>query len=79
MDVSLFEELDAASGDGGWRDIEGLRREVQSLARQWAARSQRGHVDVHVELRTVVPGPPSASAPVDVLEARRDYLLSKVV
>lgn len=79
MDVSLFDELEAATGDGGWRDIDGLRREVQSLARQWAARSQRGHVDVHVELRTVVPGPPSASAPVHVLEARRDYLLSKVV
>lgn len=71
-------ELDVAGDGPAWRDIEALRREVQALARQWASRSGRAHRDVHVELRTAVPGPASATAPADVLEARRDYLLGKV-
>ena len=78
MPVSLFDELDAAGDPVAWRDIDALRKEVAALVRQWAARSARGHAEVHVELRKVVPGPPSASAPVHVLEARRDYLLGKV-
>ena len=71
-------ELDVAGDGASWRDIEALRREVQSLARTWAGRSGRAHKDVHVELRKAVPGPSSATAPIEVLEARRDYLLGKV-
>ena len=72
------EELDIAGGGSVWRDIESLRREVQGLARTWASRSGRAHKDVHAELRTAVPGPSSATAPLEVLEARRDFLLGKV-
>ncbi len=74
----LVDELDIAGNGTHWRDVEALRKEVAGLVRTWAARSNRGHADVHVELRKVVPGPPSAAAPVEVLEARRDYLLGKV-
>jgi superfamily II DNA or RNA helicase len=76
--ATTFDELDIAGNGAHWRDVEALRKEVAALVRQWAARTSRGHADVHVELRKVVPGPPSAAAPVDVLEARRDYLLGKV-
>lgn len=78
LPVSRLDELDLAGDPVGWRDVEALRKEVAALVRQWAARSARGPAEVHVELRRVVPGPPSASAPVDVLAARRDYLLGKV-
>lgn len=76
--ASLADELDIAGNGSHWRDVEALRKEVAALVRQWAARTTRAHADVHVELRKAVPGPPSAAAPVDVLEARRDYLLGKV-
>ena len=76
--ATLFDELDAAADPVRWRDVEALRREVHALVGQWAARTARKHAQVHVELRTAVPGPPSAAAPVEVLEARRDYLLGKV-
>jgi hypothetical protein len=33
---------------------------------------------VYSKLRSAVPGPPSASASVDVLRRRRDHLLSMV-
>ena len=78
LPVSRLDELDVAGDPVGWRDIEALRKEVAALVRQWAARSARAHAEVHVELRRAVPGPPSASAPVDVLAARRDYLLGRV-
>lgn len=78
LPVSRLDELDLAGDPVGWRDVEALRKEVAALVRQWAARSARAHAEVHVELRRVVPGPPSASAPIDVLAARRDYLLGKV-
>ena len=78
LPASRLEALDLAADAVGWRDVEALRKEVAALVRQWAARSSRAHAQVHVELRQVVPGPPSASAPIDVLTARRDYLLGKV-
>lgn len=72
-------ELDVAGDGPAWRDVEALRREVQALVRQWASRSGRPHQQVHVEVRNAVPGPASATAPVEILEARRDYLLARVV
>ncbi len=75
---TLFDELDVAGNGTHWRDVDALRKEVAGLVRQWAARTSRNHAEIHGELRKVAPGPPSAAAPVDVLMARRDYLLGKV-
>jgi superfamily II DNA or RNA helicase len=76
---SLFDELEAAvEASASWRDVDALRREVHQLVGQWAGRTGRRHADVHVEIRKAVPGPPSASAPVETLIARRDWLLGKV-
>jgi len=44
---------------------------------QLAARTGVNHGIVHGWVRTAVPGPPSAAAPVDVLSARRDWLLEQ--
>jgi hypothetical protein len=75
---TLFDELDVAGNGTHWRDVDALRKEVAGLVRQWAARTSRNHAEIHGELRKVAPGPPSAAAPVEVLMARRDYLLGKV-
>lgn len=75
---TLFDELDVAGNGTHWRDVDALRKEVSGLVRQWAARTSRNHAEIHGELRRVAPGPPSAAAPVEVLMARRDYLLGKV-
>jgi superfamily II DNA or RNA helicase len=60
-----------------WRQAGDLRREVNSLVGQLAARTGVPHGVVHGRVRTAVPGPPSAAAPVDVLSARRDWLLEQ--
>jgi hypothetical protein len=39
-----------------------------------AARTSQPQAVVHTQLRASVPGPPSASASVDVLRARRERL-----
>jgi superfamily II DNA or RNA helicase len=57
-----------------WRDAAELRREVNRLVARVAAKTSRPHGVVHTELRKSVPGPPSASASVDVLRARRERL-----
>jgi len=75
---TLFDELDVAGNGTHWRDVDALRKEVAGLVRQWAARTSRNHAEIHGELRKIAPGPPSAAAPVEVLMARRDYLLGKV-
>jgi superfamily II DNA or RNA helicase len=77
--ATLFDEMEEALDDqASWRDVDTLRREVHQLVGQWAGRSGRRHSDAHVEVRKAVPGPPSASAPLEVLMARRDWLLAKV-
>jgi hypothetical protein len=58
-----------------WRQAGELRREVNRLVGVYAARSGASHAQVHAEVRRAVPGPASASAPADILEARRDQLL----
>ena len=68
-------ELEAAS----WRAAGDLRREINSLVGQLAARTGAPHGVVHARVRKAVPGPPSAAAPVDVLSARRDWLLEQTV
>ena len=57
-----------------WRDAAELRREINRLVNRVAARTSQPHAVVHTQLRQSVPGPPSASASVDVLRARRERL-----
>ena len=75
----LFEE-DAGEpvAPSSWREVEALRKDINRLVAQVAARTGRKHADVHVDVRKEVPGPRTASASVDVLLARRDYLLDQV-
>jgi superfamily II DNA or RNA helicase len=75
----LFEE-DAGEpvAPSSWREVEALRKDINRLVAQVAARTGRGHADVHVDARLEVPGPRTASASVEVLLARRDYLLGQV-
>jgi hypothetical protein len=57
-----------------WRDAAELRREINRLVSRVSAKTSTPHAVVHTELRKSVPGPPSASASVDVLRARRERL-----
>ena len=57
-----------------WRDAVELRREINQLVSRVSARTSTPHAVVHIQLRQFVPGPPSASASVDVLRARRERL-----
>ncbi len=59
-----------------WREVEDLRREVSKLVARVAGRTGRDHAAVHRELRANVPGPPAASASIEVLIRRRDHLLA---
>ena len=74
--AGLRDEIPAPSENpASWREIDSLRKEINSLVSQVAARTGRRHADVHLELRRDVPGPRTASASADVLLARRDHLL----
>ncbi len=66
---------EVSAGQEGWRAAAALRREVNQLVSQVAARTGAPHAKVHVQLRTAIPGPVSSAASVDVLERRRDHLL----
>ncbi|WP_142457903.1 DEAD/DEAH box helicase [Geodermatophilus aquaeductus] len=57
-----------------WRDVAELRREINRLVSRVSAKTSTPHAVVHTQLRQHVPGPPSASASVDVLRARRERL-----
>ncbi len=57
-----------------WRDATDLRREINRLVNRIAAKTATPQAVVHTQLRQSVPGPPSASASVDVLRARRERL-----
>ncbi|MEU2350464.1 DEAD/DEAH box helicase family protein [Modestobacter sp. NPDC049651] len=58
----------------GWRDVAELRREINRLVNRIAAKTSQPQAVVHTQLRQSVPGPPSASASVEVLRARRERL-----
>ncbi len=66
------------SSEASWRAAADLRREVNRLVAQVAARTAEPHGRVHVALRKAVPGPASASASAEVLERRRDHLLAQL-
>jgi superfamily II DNA or RNA helicase len=57
-----------------WRDAAELRREINRLVNRVAAKTASPQAVVHTQLRQSVPGPPSASASVDILRARRERL-----
>jgi superfamily II DNA or RNA helicase len=57
-----------------WRDAAELRREINRLVSRVSAKTSTPHAVVHTQLRQSVPGPPSATASVDVLRARRERL-----
>ncbi len=71
---TLFDELPDVEEGAGWRDAAELRREINRLVSKVSARTSTPHAVVHTQLRQSVPGPPSASASVDVLRARRERL-----
>ena len=52
-----------------------VRREVNRLVGVLSARSGTPHGQIHAQLRRAVPGPASAAAGIEVLEARRDHLM----
>ena len=51
-----------------------LRREINRLVGRIARQTGQPHAQLHAQLRRTVPGPPSASAPLGVLQQRRDKL-----
>ena len=67
-----------ADGTTSWRAASDLRREVNRLVSVLAARRGTPHAGIHAQLRTAVPGPASASASLELLEARREYLMSQL-
>lgn len=71
-DVAAQQGLATATG---WRAAADLRKEVNRLVAVLAARTGTPHGTLHAQLRGSVPGPPSASASIDLLEARREHLM----
>src|SRR4051794_36514951 len=73
-DVLLVEEVPDVEPGNSWRDVAELRREINRLVNRISAKTSTPQAVVHTQLRQSVPGPPSASAPVQVLRARRERL-----
>ena len=63
-------------GGNSWRQAADLRKEVNNLIGRLAARTGQQHAALHGQLRKAVPGPISAAASAELLEQRRDHLLS---
>ncbi|MCU1692562.1 MAG: box helicase [Frankiales bacterium] len=78
VDEDEPDDVPVVEGGRAWEQAGALRREVNSLVGQLAARTGAPHGVLHGRLRKAVPGPPSAAATVDVLEARRDWLLAQL-
>jgi superfamily II DNA or RNA helicase len=72
---SSVRDVPASAEVSAWRAGAALRKEVNRLVGILAARAGAPHAQLHAELRRAVPGPASAAASADVLEARRDHLL----
>ncbi len=67
-----------ADGGVSWRAAADLRREVNRLVAVLAARTGTPHGALHAQLRSAVPGPASASASAELLEARREHLMRQL-
>src|SRR3954454_6306692 len=77
--VAAGDDADVAPEEAPqWQQVATLRREVNGLVSQLAARSGQPHAKVHAMVRHAVPGPPSAAASVDLLQKRRAYLLREL-
>jgi superfamily II DNA or RNA helicase len=61
-----------------WQQLAALRRELNGLVSQLAARTGQPHAKVHAMARHAVPGPPSAAASLDVLQRRRAHLIREL-
>ncbi len=72
------DESSAAEARAGWRAAAELRREVNRLVAVLAARTGTPHGQLHARLRAAVPGPPTSAAPVALLEARREHLMTQL-
>ena len=59
-----------------WRAAAELRRDVNRMVSVVAAKQGLPHAQIHAQLRRAVPGPASASAGADILEARREHLMA---
>jgi superfamily II DNA or RNA helicase len=75
----LADPLSDTEAPASWREVEALRKDINRLVARVAARSGRQHAEVHVDVRRAVPGPRTASASIEVLLARRDFLLSQTL
>ena len=73
-ELPVIEEHPDEDAGRSWRDAAELRREINRLVSRVSAKTSTPHAVVHTQLRKSVPGPPSASASVDVLRARRERL-----
>jgi superfamily II DNA or RNA helicase len=73
-ELPIVEDHPDVDTGGSWRDAAELRREINRLVSRVSAKTSTPHSVVHTQLRQSVPGPPSASASVDVLRARRERL-----
>jgi hypothetical protein len=61
-----------------WQQVAALRRELNGLVSQLAARTGQPHAKIHAMARHVVPGPPSAAASLEVLQRRRAHLIREL-
>jgi len=75
MAADIAAQQGIANGGSSWRAAADLRREVNRLVSVLASRTGAPHGTVHAQLRAAVPGPASASASVELLEARREHLM----
>jgi uncharacterized small protein (DUF1192 family) len=76
--TAVADEPMSARELSSWEAVASMRREINRLVAQVAARTSTPHGTVHALLRRAVPGPPSAAAPMDVLQKRRDHLLERL-
>lgn len=67
-------ETPAPAAAVGWRDLKALRQELNRMVSITAARTGDPHGRIHARVRSAVPGPPSAQADADILDARIEYL-----
>lgn len=68
---------DPAAARQVWVDAARVRRDINTMVSRLAAKTGQPHASVHGMIRRAVPGPPSAQASLEVLTARRDWLLQR--
>lgn len=71
-------EQTPAEAQAAHRAAADVRKEINRMVSILAARTGSPHASIHARLRRAHPGPSSASAPLSLLEQRRDYLLALI-